>query len=390
MSLPLEGVTVVDLSLLLPGPLCSMYLGDLGANVIKVENPRVPDATRSMFVSKEGIPTLYLMLNRNKKAITLNLKRKESSEVLFRLLEKTDILIEGFRPKAMEEMGFGYETLKKKFPKLIYCSIAGYPEGGKLQDFAGHDGNYLALSGVLDQIGTVDSPCLSGAQFADIGGGSLTALCSILAALYQREKTAKGQKVDISMLEASLQFLNLYVGIYLSTGVVPKRGAELLSGKLPNYNIYKVQGGRFVFLGTLEERFFRAFLRKIDKESLLEDIPLDEVHYQRWKEILTHYFAGQNYETLKPLFENTECCLTPIKTIAEVLEDEEFIKRKLIYEIEYSEYGKLKHLGSPFSIVRGKENRLLPPKHGEHTTQILKELGFSSEKISEFKSKKII
>jgi alpha-methylacyl-CoA racemase len=390
MSLPLEGVRVLDVSLLLPGPLCSMYLGDLGAEVTKVENPRMPDGTRHMFRAKNGLPGLFLMLNRNKKAMTLNLKRKESSEILFKLLEKTDILLEGFRPGAMDEMGFGYDLLKKKFPRLIYCGISGYGIGGSMQDYAGHDGNYLALSGVLEQMGTLDAPVLAGAQFADIGGGTLTALASILAALYQREKTGRGQKIDVSMMESSLQFLNLYIGVYLSTGKLPQRGNELLSGRIPNYNIYKVQGGRFVFLGTLEERFFKVFLRQIGKDSLLEDIPLTEEHYQRWKEILTHFFAGQNFESLKPLFKNTECCLTPIKNIAEVLEDPELIQRKLIFEMEHPEYGIIKQIGSPFSMVRGQEARILPPEHGEHTEFILKGLGFSAEKIQEFVEKRLI
>ncbi|MCX7999882.1 MAG: CoA transferase, partial [Leptospiraceae bacterium] len=342
MKLPLEGITVIDLTMLLPGPLCSMYLGDMGANIIKIENPRAADGSRYMTESKDSLPGLYLMLNRNKKSITLNLKRKESREIFFKLLEKADILLEGFRPGALEEMGYGYETLKEKFPRLIYCGISGYGEEGKLRDHAGHDGNYLALSGVLEQIGSVESPAMSGAQFADIGGGSLTALSSILLALYEREKTGRGQKIIISMMESSLQFLTLYAGLYLTTGSLPQRGSEILSGKLPNYNIYKIQGGRFVFLGALEERFFRAFLRQIKKEDLLEDIPLTEEHYQRWKEILIHFFAGQSLESLKPLFENTECCLTPIRNLEEVFNDEEFQQKNLVFEMKHPKYGQIK------------------------------------------------
>lgn len=390
MNLPLKGVNVVDLSLLLPGPLCSMYLADMGANVIKVENPRASDGTRHMFKGKDGIPGLYLMLNRNKKAITLNLKRKESKEILFRLLKNADILLEGFRPGTLDEMGIGYDVLKKEFPKLIYCAISGYGQTGVMKDFAGHDGNYLAMSGVLEQIGGVDSPSLLGAQLADVGGGSLTALSAILAALYQREKTGNGQMIDISMMESSLQFLSLYAGIYLSTGKLPVRGNEILSGKLPNYNIYRLQGGRFVFLGTLEERFFRTFLRQIDKEALLEDIPLDEEHFQRWKEILTHYFAGQNFETLKPLFANKECCLTPIKNLEEIFTDKNLQERGLIFEMNHPVYGKIKQIGSPFSFLRPQNEVGIPPEHGEHTEEILKKLGYSADTIEEFRTGKII
>ncbi len=390
MKLPLEGITVIDLSMLLPGPLCSMYLGDMGAEVIKIENPRAADGSRYMVAEKNGIPGLFLLLNRNKKSITLNLKRRESSEIFFKLLEKADILLEGFRPGTLDEMGYGYEVLKEKFPRLIYCGISGYGEEGSLRDFAGHDGNYLALSGVLEQMGSIDSPSMAGAQFADIGGGSLMALNSILLALYQREKTKLGQKIIISMMESSLQFLTLYAGLYVSTKTPPERGNEILSGKLPNYNIYKIQGGRFVFLGALEERFFRTFLRHIGKENLLEDIPITEKNYQRWKEILIHYFAGQNLESLKPLFENTECCLTPIRNLEEIFADEEFRKKKLIFEMKHPKYGSILQLGSPFPNLRGQENRLPPPEHGEHTEEILKSLGFSNSKIQNFKKNKII
>ena len=188
----LDGIRVIDLSLLLPGPLCSMYLGDMGAEVIKVENPRAYDATRAMQKNNAGFAGSYHLLNRNKKAITLNLKKDESKEILFKLLDKADILLEGFRPDALDEMGFGYEVLKEKFPRLIYCGISGYGISGPYKDLAGHDGNYLALSGLLDQMGRRDSPpALSGFQVADIGGGTLVALSAIIAALYSREKTGK-------------------------------------------------------------------------------------------------------------------------------------------------------------------------------------------------------
>ena len=145
MSGPLTGVKVIDLSLLLPGPLCSMYLADMGAEVIKVENPRAYDGTRAMVKSESGLPGLFFMTNRNKKAITLNLKKEQSKKILFKLLEDADILLEGFRPDALEEMGIGYSVLKEKFPRLIYCGISGYGASGPYKDWAGHDGNYLAL-----------------------------------------------------------------------------------------------------------------------------------------------------------------------------------------------------------------------------------------------------
>lgn len=390
IDLPLEGVRILDLSLLLPGPLCSMYLGDMGAEVIKVENPRAADGTRYMFKNENGVPGLYLMLNRNKKSITLNLKKKESQEIIFKLLESTDVLLEGFRPDALSDMGLGYEILSERFPRLIYCGIYGYNPDSRWKDFAGHDGNYLALSGVLELIGSREKPVLPGIQLADIAGGSLTALSGILAALYRREKTGVGRKIDVSMMESSLQFYSLYLGIYYSTGKLPERGNELLSGRLPNYNIYTCRDGRHVMLGALEERFFRSFLRAIKMETKLETLPLQEDNFLAWKEILTNFFQSSTLESLRDVFENTDTCLTPIKNFQEILHDSEYFKNGLFFHREHPEYGKILQMGSPFSFIRKNEYRGHPPLHGQHTEEILGSIGFGRERIDQWKEKRVI
>ncbi len=391
MSGPLAGVKVIDLSLLLPGPLCSMYLGDMGAEVIKIENPRAYDGTRAMVKSERGLPGLFFMTNRNKKAITLNLKKEKSKEILFKLLENADILLEGFRPDALDEMGIGYDVLKEKFPRLIYCGISGYGTSGPYKDWAGHDGNYLALSGVLDQLGGRDKPTLAGFQLADIGGGTLTAVAAILAALYSREKTGKGQKIDVSMMEASLQFISLYAGIYLSTGKLPERGNELLSGKLANYNIYKTKEGRFVFLGALEERFFRTFLRQIGKEHLLiEGKNLEELA-EEFKETLEDYFSLKSFSDLQPLFENPDCCLTPIKNLSEVLQDPHLLERGSVFTKNHPVYGEYFQFASPFRFSETAcEYNTHPPEHGEHNESVYAALGYSKEELEKLKKERVI
>jgi alpha-methylacyl-CoA racemase len=391
MSGPLTGVKVIDLSLLLPGPLCSMYLADMGAEVIKIENPRAYDGTRAMVKSKEGLPGLFFMTNRNKKAITLNLKKEKSKEILFKLLENADILLEGFRPDALDEMGIGYSVLKEKFPRLIYCGISGYGTSGLYKDWAGHDGNYLALSGVLDQLGGRDKPSLAGFQMADIGGGTLTAVAAILAALYSREKTGKGQKIDVSMMESSLQFISLYAGIYMSTGKLPERGNELLSGKLANYNIYKTKEGRFVFLGALEERFFRTFLRQIGKEHLMVEGKNLEELAEEFKETLEDFFLSQSFTDLKPLFENPDCCLTPIQNLSEVLQDEHLLDRGSVFKKNHPVYGEYFQFASPFRFSETFcEYKTHPPEHGEHNASVYSELGYTQEELEKWKKERII
>lgn len=387
MSLPLSGVTVLDLSLLIPGPLCSQHLADLGANVIKVENPRAYDGSRAL--GKDGgVPGLFLMLNRNKKAITLNLKREKGKEILLRLLEKSDILLEGFRPDALDKMGIGYDVLKEKFPRLIYCGISGYGISGKLVDFAGHDSNYLALSGLLDQTGK--TPSLAGFQLADVGGGTLTALSAILAALYAREKTGKGTRIDVSMMEGSLQFLSLYAGMYSANKKPLAPGNELLSGKLPNYNIYKTADNRFVALGALEDIFFKTFLRAAGLEGILE-IPYTEENFQKIQQKLESYFLSKTLKDLEPIFENEDACLSPIKTIAEVVEDKHLRDRKMVFEVDHPKYGKILQFGSPFHFSEYEcDYRQHPPEHGEHNTEILQSIGISPEEMEELKKEKVI
>lgn len=387
--LPLSGVRVLDLSLLLPGPLCSLHLADLGAEVIKVENPRAYDGSRAMFKSANGAPSLFLMLNRNKKAITLNLKRPASKDIILKLLESTDILLEGFRPDAMDKMEIGYESLRPLFPRLIYCGISGYGSEGDYKDFAGHDINYLALSGVLSQTG--NPPQALGFQVADIGGGSLTALSSILAALYQREKTGLGQKIEISMTDASLQFLSLYAGIYAGTGESPIPGNELLSGKLPNYNVYATKEGKYVALGALEEMFFQTFAKVAGLESLLKQFPLKEENFGTLKQKLTEFFASKTWADLEPIFMNEDACLTPVLSIEEVSKSEYWQNRKMVFFAEHPRYGKILQFGSPF----GMKNHPLqyhshPPEHSEHTVEILESLGYTKEECEAFKKDRVV
>lgn len=386
---PLTGVKVVDLSLLLPGPLCSQHLADMGADVIKIENPRAYDGSRAMFKGPSGSPALFMMLNRNKKAITLNLKRPASKEILFKLLEDADILLEGFRPDGMDKMGIGYDVLKEKFPKLIYCGISGYGTSGKYVDFAGHDLNYLAISGVLHQTG--NPPRAAGFQLADVGGGTLTALSAILAALYYREKTGKGQKIDISMTDASLQFLSLYGGIFSASGKTPEPGNDILSGKLPNYNIYQTKEGRYVALGALEDIFFQTFLRCIGKENLTKEIPMNEENFDKLKSILSEYFLSKTYADLEAIFANEDACLSPILSMEEVSKDDHWKERKMVFNANHPKYGEVLQFGCPFHFSETPFSyRMHPPEHGEHTIEILESIGYSKENIELFKKDRVI
>ncbi len=394
----LEGIRVIDLSLLLPGPLCSMYLGDLGADVIKVENPRMPDLTRLMgspHKNAEGTHQesgMFLALNRNKRAITLNLKRPEGREILLSLLEGADILLEGFRPGALTEMGIGYEQLKDRFPRLIYCAISGYGASGPYRKLAGHDGDYIAYAGLLGITGAAGGPpVLPGVQIADIGGGTLTALASILAALYAREKTGRGQFLDISMMDGAFAFLSLHAGEYLASGKEPEIGAMALSGGLPNYNVYATSDGRYVMLGALEERFFRSFLRQIGREDLLEGRDLSPESLAEIKPELEKIFRERTRDQWADLFANADTCLAPVNSIGEAFADPQLRERGMVVEMLDPRLGPLTMIGAPFRMSATPASyRLPPPAHGQHTDEVLEALGLGSEKRAELRQKRVI
>lgn len=393
---PLTGVKVLDLSLLLPGPLCSQHLADMGAEVIKVENPRLGDMTRYLTakVSKGDFAEAgaFLQLNRNKKSITVNIKREGGRAVIMRLLQDADILLEGFRPDTLNELGIGYEQLKEKFPRLIYCAISGYGATGKYKEHAGHDANYIARAGLLSLNGVKGGPpVVPGFQVADIAGGTLTALSAILAALYAREKTGKGQFIDVSMQDGAIPFLALTLGEYIGTGKEPERGNDMLSGMLPNYRVYETKDGKYVMLAALEEKFFQTFLRQIEREDILKNMSRDEAGYAAASRELEQVFQSRTYAEWAALFENPDSCFCGVSSLGEVLQDEHLRERGTIIELDHPKLGKVPVIGSPFHFSETPVTyRLAPPAMGEHTEEILSAAGYSAAEIEQLRKDRCI
>jgi crotonobetainyl-CoA:carnitine CoA-transferase CaiB-like acyl-CoA transferase len=390
---PLSGIRVLDLSMLLPGPLCSMHLADLGAEVIKVEHPVAIDGTRRMgpVLQRNGqeVNAYFYVINRNKKAITLNYMRPEGKELLLRLLETADVLLEGFRPGMMDELGLGYTALKERFPRLIYCAISGYGATGPDRDKAGHDANYLAGTGILHITGTEEDPVLPGVQIADIAGGTLLALSGILAALYARERTGRGNFVDTGMMDGAFSMLTLHAGEYLATGHNPVRGKMQLSGLLPNYQIYRVRDGRHVVLAALEGKFFQVFLRQIGREDLLQRALQGE--YEGVRAELAAYFATKTFDDLKPLFEHTDACLSPVLTIEEAFASPQLQNRNAIVELDDRRLGRIRVPGSPFHLKETPVSyRYAPPEPGEHNAEVYGALGLDAKMLEELKKKRIL
>jgi len=392
-NLPFHGVRILDLSRLLPGPLCSMLFADFGADVIKIEDPKGGDYIRQWppFIGKSS--GFHVVLNRNKRSLTLNLKDPKGREIFLQLVRSADVVLESFRPGVMEKLGIGYETLKAVNPRLIYCSITGYGREGIRAHRAGHDINYLAVSGVLSYSGKNGEPVLPGVQIGDIGGGSLLAAFGITTALYRREKTGEGDFVDVSMTDGLLLFHTLRWGKFLADGKVPKPGDDMLNHGLACYNIYPTKDGRYMSLGALEPQFWKAFCQAVGHPEWYTPAYFEPgPHQEELIKAITEIFMERTQSEWIEFFSRVDCCCEPVRNLDEVINDKELAARGLVVNMIHEHYGAYRQLGSVLRCVNARSMiRGHAPELGEHTEEILmQELGMSSPEISSLKAQGVI
>jgi crotonobetainyl-CoA:carnitine CoA-transferase CaiB-like acyl-CoA transferase len=376
----LDGITVVDLSRLLPGPYCSMILADHGARVIAVEDKR--------FLA-DGL--FFNLINRNKEHMSLNLKTEKGQEIFYRLIEKADVLLEGFRPGVVDRLGVDYESLRRVNPKIIYCSITGYGQNGPFRDRVGHDANYLSYAGVLDLIGEKDRPpSIPGVQIADIAGGGMNAAIGILLALFARQNTGKGQYIDISMTDGMVGFLPAVLFFRQLTGQEPKRADGLLSHRYACYNTYETADGRFLSIGAVENRFWKQLC---DTLEVPEYAPLqyDDQRREEILQVMRNTFKQKSLDEWDAVLGDLDICWGRIQSTREVLEDPLFLKRETVVEVEGHGGKKSKTLGVPVKLSETPGSVRTPPVNfGESTTAVLEELGYAQEEIKNFEEKDIV
>jgi len=388
----LAGITVLDFSRLLPGPYCSMLLADLGAEVIKVEEPGRGDYLRDFppKVNQEG--AMFLAVNRNKKSITVNLKSNEGKQIIINLVRQADVILEGFRPGVMDNLGLGYSDINKVNPGLVYCSVSGYGQNGPLRDKAGHDINYLALAGILGITGTREGvPVVPGVQIADIGGGAMLAAVSILAALIARERTGEGQHIDVAMLDGAISWLSMFAGKYFADGINPTPGNTMLSGGIPCYNIYGTQDGRYMALGALEPRFWSAFCRAVERPDLLERQFDTGSRGEDVINQLEEIFAEKTMNEWVEFLSGVDCCCEPVNNFNEVFENSHTRYRDLVASVDHQTEGWVRQIKFPAKLSNTPASvRTAPPLLGEHTSELLARLGYDEDEIKELQAKKII
>jgi crotonobetainyl-CoA:carnitine CoA-transferase CaiB-like acyl-CoA transferase len=377
--LPLEGIRVLDLTRLLPGPYCSLLLADYGADVIKVEDPKSGDYSR-WYEPKvnDDQSAMFISLNRNKRSITLDLKDEKDKEAFISLIKTADVLIESFRPGVMDRLGLGFEELKVHNPKLIYCAITGYGQSGPYAKEAGHDINFLSYSGLLHLQGAPnEKPLIPSVQISDIGGGALMAAIGILLAIIDAKKSNTGQFVDISMLDGALSWMHTILPNYWTSGELPNRGELTLNGGKACYEIYRTKDNRYISVGALEYKFWKSFCKVIDKEELIEqlDEPLEQQRLM--KQEVQEVIHQKTLEEWLELFEGIDACVSPVLTPEELADHPQIKHRQMIEDITHPEVGVIKQIGNPIKLSNSTvRTRRHAPGFGEHTKEILKDLGY--------------
>jgi crotonobetainyl-CoA:carnitine CoA-transferase CaiB-like acyl-CoA transferase len=380
----LDGVRVLDLTRLLPGPLLTLFLADLGAEVIKIEDTEQGDYLRWMPIAGDGDGSLFDALNRDKRAIKLNLKMPEGVDAFKKLSENADVIVEGFRPGVMDKLGVGYDAISKINPAMVYCSISGYGKDGPYADRAGHDLNYIGVSGTLGITGTEEMPFIPGVQIGDIAGGSLSAFGAIMLGLYNRGKTGKGVQLDISMVDSLIVFMAPYLP-YMKTGL--KRGEMELTGSIPCYNVYRTKDGKFITIGALEPKFWTRFAGMVGRKDLVDKQLAKGEEFKEVYSDVQGIFLTKTRAEWAAFFEGNDVCIEPVNELDELLVDPHIKYRGMF---GYTDNGRSLTIRNPFYKEKQNGGFKNAPKPGEHTVEILKEAGYTDKDIEQMKRKGVI
>lgn len=378
---PLAGIRILDLTRLLPGPVATLHLADLGAEVIKIEDFEGGDYARTLGTGSGEDSAYFRMINRNKQGMRLDLKQPAGVAVFLRLAQQADVVIESFRPGVVDKLGIGYPAVAAVNRKIAYCSISGYGQDGPYSHLAGHDINYLGYAGVLEQIGTPGGePAIPNLQIADLLGGALTAVMGILTVVLEAQRSGQGRYIDVSMTDSVLAHTYFSMLRLNDAGTSAPRGSDLLSGGLPCYAVYRCADGQHMAVGALEGKFWALCCQVLARPEWVK---------RQWDATLRSematLFASQPRDAWAELFAAVDCCVTPVLQAAEALRNPQIQARGMVVEA-----GGLTQFAPPLKL-----SEFVPdlaqgaPKAGEHTAQILRQAGYRAEEIAAFASARI-
>lgn len=396
----LEGIEVIDLTRLAPGPYCTMVLGDLGANVLRVEEfgsltGRRAEQSQGAVVASGGASAMpqevgfvhpnspFNALNRNKRSIALNLKIGEAREIFHKLVKRADVVVEEFRPGVTKRLGIDYDTLIEINPLIIYCAITGYGQNSPYRDFVGHDVNYLAMAGALSIMGKKgEPPMIPGNILADYAGG-LQAALGILAAVIARQKTHRGQFIDISLTDSVVSLLAHMLSWSYATGHVPEQGKHVTTGFYPFYNVYETKDSKHISIGCMEPWFYANLCRTLEREDFIpyqftEDQKKRQEIFDAFRQILRTKTRDEWFDILS----ENEIPVGKVHSFDELALDPHIQARQMIVELNHLTMGKIKQVGISIKLsdtpgqIKG-----LGPELGGHTEEVLLELGYTKTEI---------
>lgn len=391
MGRPLEGMKILDFTYLLPGPFGTMMLADLGADIIKVENPSNPDLMRMVPPYLDGMSAAYAHVNRGKKSMALNLTFPESGEIVRRLVAEYDIVIEQFRPGVMEKFGLGYQALRAVNPRLIYCSLTGYGQTGSLARRAGHDINYMALSGIESFSGRKDTgPVLGGVQVADLGGGSKNLCIAVMAAYIRRLATGEGDYCDVSITDGAFSLSVFQAAGFLAGAPEPAREEDVLNGG-SFYDFYRTSDDRYLSVGPIEPKFLVNFLSSVGMGDLLGGGPLSSDKVAEAKREAARIIASKPLARWIEVFRGTDACVEPVRTLGEAVSNPPISERDMIISVRGDGGAEFRQIANPIRFASGPCNAARAGAElGRHTGDVLAAAGYGAEEVALLKEKGVV
>ena len=380
---PLRGVRILDLSRLYPGPLGTMLMADMGAEVVKVEDVNSPDYMRAFPPYVGGESAGYLAVNRSKRSLAVDLRSEKGRKIFFGLVGRSDIVVESYRPGVLDEMGLGYEEAVRVKPDVIYVSVTGYGQDGPYASLAGHDINYIGYAGVLSSTGGKGGgPVIPGSQVADVAGGAYMTVIACLSALWARRTTGRGQKVDVAMLDGTLPLMTLQVAHETAARRGPAAGEGLLTGGLACYGVYECADGGHVALGALEAKFWGRFCEAAGRREWIGRQYETGAGGEALKNEVAALFRTRPRDEWVEIGRDFDNCLTPVLGVAELQSDPHLRARKMILGQAHRDGGKVTGIGVPIKFSATPAEPVLPPPVlGEDTRAVLEELGYGPDEI---------
>jgi crotonobetainyl-CoA:carnitine CoA-transferase CaiB-like acyl-CoA transferase len=388
----LEGLTVLDFTRLLPGPFCTQLLCNLGAEVVKIEDPKLGDYMRSVPPIVHDTSYPFLMVNRGKRSLAVDLKTREGQEIVHKLARRADVVVEQFRPGVMARLGVAYDDLAMMNPKLVYCSFSGYGQSGPYKDLPGHDINFQALAGILGvTTGRADkAPAIPGVPIADLASGFNAAL-AILAALRTRDRTGRGEFIDVSIYDTAVTLMVLGLARFLTTGEEPTAGETLLTGTFPFYSLYETKDGRWLSVAAVEPKFWVRMCDLIGAADLSEKQFTENPERAAVAQQLAERFRSRTLAEWEALFANESLPITGVKRVSEVVQDPHVKARRLLPVVDVSGLWKLQVIAHPAKHAASEtRNPARVPSRGQDTGEILRTLGYTARQIQAMAKKGIV